>query len=162
MMTYIIKTAKRLTKSNFQHRKNLKKPEIEKAVSQKLGITCLVSLLATCQPSYANSVKVQSRVNANCDDFSQLEKSHFSDVKQQSNLKSFKSNSDFLTEINKINQLSFFDSFNCIAKVAVTGNNLKQELRNLLKPVQHHTIVGVFLCLSFSNLLFWGKLCLAL
>lgn len=72
------------------------------------------------------------------------------------------SKSEDSSQLEKINQLSFFDSFNCIAKVAVTGNNLKQELRNLLKPVQHHTIVGVFLCLSFSDLPFLGKLCLAL
>jgi|GEM_PF-4080183 len=93
----------------------------------------------------------------------------------------FKSNSDFLTELNKINQLSLIDSdvkkshftfnsvfveelnkINVIDLVAVTGNNVNQELRNLLKPVQHHTIVGVFLCLSFSNLPVMGELRLAL
>lgn len=144
MMTHIIKRAKKLTKSYFQHRKSLKKPEIKKAVTQKLGITCLVSLLATCQPSYAESGQ-----------------SLFGNVKHKNDLKSFKSNSDFLTELKKINQLSFFDSFNYVAKVAVTGNNLKQELRNLLKTVQHHTIVGVFFCLSFASLPVMGELCLA-
>lgn len=53
-------------------------------------------------------------------------------------------------------------SFNCVDKVAVSGNNARQELRNLFKSVQHHTIVGVFLCLSFNNLSFTGKLYLAL
>lgn len=74
----------------------------------------------------------------------------------------FGGNSDFLPQLNKINQLSFFDSFNCVAKVAVTGNNLKQELRNLLKTVSHRTLADVFLCLSFSNLPILGKLCFAL
>ena len=92
-----------------------------------------ISLLASCQPSYA---KVGKSL--------------------------FGSNSDFVQELNKINQLSFFDSFNCVAKVAVTGNNLKQELQNLFNTVQHHTIVDVFLCLSFSNLPFLGKLSFAL
>ena len=109
----------------------------------------LVSLLATCQPSYA-----------------EVGKSHFG------------SNSDFLTELSKINQLPpisedfsqlvkinqlpVFDSFNCIDKVAVTGNNLKQEPRKLLTAVQyHHTLVDVFLCLSFASCLFAGELRLA-
>lgn len=73
------------------------------------------------------------------------------------------SKSEESSQLEKINQLSFFDSFNCIAKVAVTGNNLKQERRKLLKTVlQHHTIVDVFLCLSFANSLFTGELRLAL
>ena len=66
------------------------------------------------------------------------------------------------SQLEKINQLSFFDSFNCVDKVAVTGNNLKQERQNLFKSVQHHTIVDVFLCLSFANCLFTGELRLAL
>jgi hypothetical protein len=65
----------------------------------------------------------------------------------------FKSNSVFLTELNKINVIDL---------VAVTGNNAKQELQNLLNTVQHHTIVGVFFCLSFSNLPVMGGLRLAL
>lgn len=46
--------------------------------------------------------------------------------------------------------------------VAVGGNNPSQETRKLLKPVQHHTIVDVFLCLSFVSLPFMGELRLAL
>ena len=46
--------------------------------------------------------------------------------------------------------------------VAVHGNNATQELRNLLKTVQHRTIADVFLCLSFIGLPFVGKLRLAL
>ncbi|HNJ86377.1 MAG TPA: hypothetical protein PKU92_07325, partial [Agitococcus sp.] len=61
------------------------------------------------------------------------------------------------------NQLSFFDSFNYVDKVAVSGNNARQERRKLLATVlQHHTIVDVFLCLSFANCLFTGELRLAL
>ena len=66
------------------------------------------------------------------------------------------------SQLAKINQLSFFDSFNCIAKVAVTGNNLKQEPRKLPVSVSHHTLADVFLCLSFANCLFTGELRLAL
>ena len=67
------------------------------------------------------------------------------------------------SQLEKINQLSFFEGFNCLDLVAVTGNNLKQERRKLLKTVlQHHTIVDVFLCLSFANSLFTGELRLAL
>ncbi len=47
--------------------------------------------------------------------------------------------------------------------MAVTGNNARQELRKLLTTVQyHHTLVDVFLCLSFANCLFTGELRLAL
>lgn len=74
----------------------------------------------------------------------------------------FGGNSDFLTGLNKINQLPVFDSFNCVDKVAVNGNNLKQEPRKLLTTVQyHHTLVDVFLCLSFASCLFTGELRLA-
>ena len=66
------------------------------------------------------------------------------------------------SQLEKINQLPVFDSFNCIAKVAVTGNNLKQERQNLFTTVlQHHTLVDVFLCLSFASCLFAGELRLA-
>lgn len=102
-----------------------------------------ISLLASCQPSYAEVGKSL-----------------------------FGSNSDFLPQLNKISYLSpltvskekdflIYLLFS-IDLIAVTGNNLKQELQNLLKTVQHHTIVGVFLCLSFSNLPIFGKLCFAL
>ena len=54
-------------------------------------------------------------------------------------------------------------SFNYVELVAVTGNNARQELRKLLTTVQyHHTLVDVFLCLSFANCLFTGELRLAL
>jgi hypothetical protein len=46
--------------------------------------------------------------------------------------------------------------------VAVSGNNDRQERKKLLKPVQHHTIVDVFLCLSFISLPFMGELRLAI
>ncbi len=81
----------------------------------------------------------------------------------------FKSNSDFVQELNKIKAIApnyqYLNnhSFNCIAKVAVTGNNLKEELRKLLNTVQyHHTLVDVFLCLSFASCLFTGELRLAI
>lgn len=98
-----------------------------------------ISLLASSQPSYAESGQSL-----------------------------FGGNFDFVQELNKIKAIApnyqYLNnhSFNCVAKVAVTGNNLKQELQNLFKSVQHHTIVGVFFCLSFSNLPSLGKLCLAL
>ena len=45
----------------------------------------------------------------------------------------------------------------------MSGNNARQERRKLLATVlQHHTIVDVFLCLSFANLLVMGELRLAL
>ena len=67
------------------------------------------------------------------------------------------------SQLEKINQLSFFDSFNYVDKVAVSGNNARQERRKLLATVlQHHTIVDVFLCLSFASCLFTGELRLAL
>ncbi len=52
-------------------------------------------------------------------------------------------------------------SFNYVDVVAVNGNNAYQEPRKLLKPVQHHTIVDVFLCLSFAFLPVMGELRLA-
>ncbi|PTQ87063.1 hypothetical protein [Agitococcus lubricus] len=102
-----------------------------------------ISLLASCQPSY---VEVGKSL--------------------------FGSNSDFLPQLNKISYLSpltvskekdflIYLLFS-IDLIVVTGNNLKQELQNLFTTVQHHTIVGVFLCLSFSNLPIFGKLCFAL
>jgi len=42
-----------------------------------------------------------------------------------------------------------------------TSNNAPQEPRKLLTTVQHHTIVDVFLCLSFASLPFTGELRLA-
>ena len=66
------------------------------------------------------------------------------------------------SQLAKINQLSFFEGFNCLDLVAVTGNNARQELQNLFNTVQHHTIVDVFLCLSFASCLFAGELRLAL
>jgi hypothetical protein len=47
---------------------------------------------------------------------------------------------------------------NYIDLVAVHSNNATQELRNLLKTVQHRTIADVFLCLSFASLSLMGKL----
>ncbi|MCB1656763.1 MAG: hypothetical protein KDI39_00875 [Pseudomonadales bacterium] len=53
-------------------------------------------------------------------------------------------------------------SFNYVDMVAMTGNNGRQEPRKLLNTVQyHHTLVDVFLCLSFANSLFMGELRLA-
>ena len=54
------------------------------------------------------------------------------------------------------------DSFILVDMVAVSGNNDRQEPRNLLNTVQHHTIVDVFLCLSFASLPFMGELRLAI
>ena len=80
----------------------------------------------------------------------------------------FKSNSDFVQELNKIKAIApnyqYLNnhSFNYVDKVAVTGNNLKQERQNLFTTVlQHHTLVDVFLCLSFASCLFAGELRLA-
>ena len=77
----------------------------------------LVSLLATCQPSYA---------------------------------------------IDKDYQPFNNHSFNYVDAVAVNGNNVKQELQKLFKPVSHRTIADVFLCLSFASLPFMGELRLAI
>ena len=77
----------------------------------------LVSLLATCQPSYAIAPHYQPLNN---------------------------------------------HSFNYVDVVAVNGNNAYQELRKLFKHVQHHTIVDVFLCLSFIFLPVMGELRLAI
>ena len=77
----------------------------------------LVSLLATCQPSYAIAPHYQPLNN---------------------------------------------HSFNYVDVVAVNGNNDRQELRKLFKPVQHHTIVDVFLCLPFIFLPVMGELRLAI
>lgn len=46
--------------------------------------------------------------------------------------------------------------------VARTGNTLHQELQNLFKHVQHHTIVDVFLCLSILYPSFFGAVSHAL
>ncbi len=73
----------------------------------------LVSLLATCQPSYAIAQNYQQLNN---------------------------------------------HSFNYVDVVAVNGNNAYQERQNLFKSVQHHTIVDVFLCLSFIFLPVMGEL----
>ena len=84
----------------------------------KICTTALfVSLLATCQPSYA---------------------------------------------IASFNQNLNNHSFNCVDTVAVTGNNDRQEPKKLPVAVSHHTIVDVFLCLSFASLPFTGELRLAL
>ena len=130
----------------------LRNDKVQKAnngtITARISVTALlVSLLATCtSPSYANNNKVCIRVNEKNTKFSLR----------------LNSKSEESSQLEKINQLSFFDSFNCVAKVAVTGNNLKQELQNLFVTVQHHTIVDVFLCLSFANCLFTGELRLAL
>lgn len=87
----------------------------------------------------------------------------------------------FLTELNKINQLSLIDGdvkkshfifnsvfveelnkINVIDLVAVTSNNAKEELRKLSVSVQHRTIADVFLCLSFASLPVMGELRLAI
>lgn len=88
-----------------------------------IGTTVLlVALLATCtSPSYANNVKVQQRVNTNN-----------SKVYVRVN-----SNYGFLTQFNEINQLSFFDSFNCIAKVAVASNNEVLSKSTSVSPQRH-------------------------
>ena len=49
-------------------------------------------------------------------------------------------------------------SFNYVELVAVNGNNGRQERQKLLNTVQHHTIVDVFLCLSFIFLPVMGEL----
>ncbi len=117
----------------------------------------LVSLLATCQPSYAEVGL--SLFGGNSDFVEQLNKISY--LPSISEIFSLISNSDFLTELSKINQLPVFDSFNYVDAVAVRGNNGRQEPRKLLTTVQHHTIVDVFLCLSFASLPFVGELRLA-
>lgn len=53
-------------------------------------------------------------------------------------------------------------SFILVDMVAVRGNNGRQEPKKLPVAVSHHTIVDVFLCLSFASLPFTGELRLAL
>lgn len=142
----------------------LRNDKVQKAnngtITARISVTALlVSLLASCQPSYANNVKVQQRVNEKNTKFSLRLNSKSED---SSLITSQNGNYGFLTQLNKINQLSFFDGFNCLDLVAVSGNNARQELRKLLTTVQHHTIVDVFLCLSFASCLFAGELRLAL
>ena len=93
----------------IQAANNLLKPLIAKTCTTVL----LVSLLATCQPSYAIAPHYQPLNN---------------------------------------------HSFNYVDVVAVNGNNAYQERRKLFKHVQHHTIVDVFLCLSFIFLPVMGEL----
>jgi len=104
---------KLLVNDKVQAANNLLKPLIAKTCTTVL----LVSLLATCQPSYAIAPHYQPLNN---------------------------------------------HSFNYVDVVAVNGNNAYQERKKLFKPVQHHTIVDVFLCLSFASLPVMGELCLAL
>ena len=129
-------------------------------ITARISVTALlVSLLATCQPSYAEVEKPP--FGGNSDFVEQLNKISY--LPSISEIFSLISNSDFVEELNKINQLSFFDSFNYVDAVAVNGNNVKQELRKLLNTVQyHHTLVDVFLCLSLASCLFTGELRLAL
>ena len=173
----------------------------------KLSVISFTSLLASCQPSYAELVfksnpyfvqelnkisyltppknrerdylvtepKIQpsdvkkSHFTLNFSPLKIQERDYFLDqpkiqpIDTQPLITIQNGNSDFLTELKKINQLSFFNSFNCVDKVAVSGNNLKQEPKKLLNTVQyHHTLVDVFLCLSFASCLFTGELRLAL
>ena len=53
---------------------------------------------------------------------------------------------------------SYADQEFVLTAAAKTGNNGRQELRKLFKPVQHHTIVDVFLCLPFIFLPVMGEL----
>ena len=67
------------------------------------------------------------------------------------------------SQLAKINQLSFFDSFNYVDKVAVSGNNARQERRKLLATVlQHHTIVDVFYAYHLPIYLLWVNCALPL
>ena len=67
------------------------------------------------------------------------------------------------SQLEKINQLSFFDSFNYVDKVAVSGNNARQERRKLLATVlQHHTIVDVFYAYHLPIYLLWVNCALPL
>jgi hypothetical protein len=109
-----------------------------------------VSLLATCQPSYAevglsrfgiNSVFVEELNTGLSLIKSDVRKSHF-----------------IAPHYQQLNN----HSFNYVDVVAVNGNNACQERQNLFTTVQHHTIVDVFFCLSFAILPFVGELRLAL
>lgn len=64
--------------------------------------------------------------------------------------------------ITKSYPIQISDNNVSLDKVAVSGNYGRQELQNLFKHVQHHTIVDVFFCLSFASLPFMGELRLAL
>lgn len=57
---------------------------------------------------------------------------------------------------------SYADQQYLLTATAKTGNNAAQELQNLFKSVQHHTIVDVFLCLPFISLPVMGELRLAI
>ena len=100
----------------------------------KIGTTALlVSLLATCQPSYAEVGK--SLFGGNSDFVEQLNKISY--LPSISEIFSLISNSDFLTELSKINQLPVFDSFNCIDTVAVNGNNKVLSQSISVTPQRH-------------------------
>ena len=134
----------------------------------------LVSLLATCQPSYAEVGL--SLFGGNSDFVEQLNKISY--LPSISEIFSLISNSDFVEELNTGLSLIKSDvrkhhiiashyqqlnnhSFNYVDAVAVNGNNVKQELQNLSVSVKHRTIADVFLCLSFASLPFMGELRLA-
>jgi hypothetical protein len=64
--------------------------------------------------------------------------------------------------ITKSYPIQISDNNVSLDKVAASGNHGYQELRNLFKHVQHHTIVDVFLCLPFISLPVMGELRLAI
>ena len=61
----------------------------------------------------------------------------FSHASCVGNEKTIVLNTSTVQELNKINQLSLFDSFNCIDKVAVTGNNEVLSKSHSVSPQRH-------------------------
>ena len=62
----------------------------------------------------------------------------FSHASCVGNEKTIVLNTSTVQELNKINQLSFFDSFNCVDKVAVTGNNeVLSKSTSVTTPQRH-------------------------
>ena len=110
----------------------------------------LVSLLATCQPSYAEVGLSRFGINS---DFVEALNTGLSLIKSD-----VRKHHIIASHYQQLNN----HSFNYVDAVAVNGNNAYQEPRKLLTTVQHHTIVDVFLCLSFIFLPVMGELRLAI
>lgn len=110
----------------------------------------LVSLLATCQPSYAEVGLSRFGINS---DFVEALNTGLSLIKSD-----VRKHHIIASHYQQLNN----HSFNYVDAVAVNGNNVKQELQNLSVSVKHHTIVDVFFCLSFIFLPVMGELRLAI
>ena len=110
----------------------------------------LVSLLATCQPSYAEVGLSRFGINS---DFVEALNTGLSLIKSD-----VRKHHIIASHYQQLNN----HSFNYVDAVAVSVNNSRQEPKKLPVTVSHRTIADVFLCLSFASLPFMGELRLAI